>query len=306
MPKTSDKRNLANREKLIGMKIKASNGQMMICTDYNGVYDMTVKFEDGTVVEHVYKCSFLRGNVKNPNKPCRNNNVVRHSVARDRYIGMKVLAKNGMEMECIDYLDYSNITVRFDNGMLRTNVGVTEFLQGLVRENKHQRYVGTKVTSKNDGQVMECIEYFSNTNITVRFEDGTIVYNKPVSSFLKGTIKNPNVPRKSKFKEDHKGEESITSQGYRVTIIEYNNSSDMTVQFTDGFMKKASLASFKSGSIGYPLSQDLKRPFAYNGYTAQFVFKDCNHAYYACSCPKCGFDEILTASEMLIKHECNS
>ena len=305
MPKTCDRRNIENKKKFIGMCVVASNGQQMRCIDYKGVYDLTVQFEDGYVANHVYKCSFVRGTVKNPNKPCRNNNIAKARIAREKYIGMQVKATNGMNMTCVDYVDSHNITVKFDNGMTRTNVGVNEFLQGLVRENKVQRYVGMQTTSKNNGQMMECVEYFSSTNVTVKFDDGTIVYNKPISSFLNGTIKNPNVRRISKFKEDHTGETNITRQGYFVTVVEYKDAEDLTVQFNDGMTKKTTLAAFKRGAIGYPLSQDLKRPFRYNDYLAQFVFKNTDHAYYACKCTKCGFDDILSAKEMLEQHVCD-
>lgn len=305
MPKTRDSKNIASRNKFIGMTVIASNGQQMECIDYKNVYDITVRFEDGTIIDHAYKSSFLKGHIKNPNKPCRNNNIAKARIARSKYIGMKVKAKSGLMMECIDYVDSRNITVRFDNGMTRSNIGVTEFLQGQVRENKSQKYVGMTAVSRNNGQLMKCTQYFGNRNITVEFDDGTVVYNKAIASFLKGTIRNPNVLRINKFREDHTGDINHTRQGYLVTVTEYKDAGNMTVEFKDGLTKKTTLAAFKDGAIAYPLSQDMKRPFAYGRYISQFVFKDENHAYYACKCPKCGFDQILSAKEMINEHICD-
>ena len=278
MGKTKDRRNLETKKKMLGMTVKASNGQVMECIDYVNSSDLTVRFEDGTVIEHVYKCSFLKGTVKNPNQPCRNNNLKKSQIARDKYVGMKIQAKNGMLMECTEYFDAGNITVQFENGSVRTNVGVTEFLQGLVRENKQQKYVGMKVKAFN-GQMMECVAYNGSRDLTIKFEDGTVVEHKTVAMFLHGTVKNPNVPRVSKLKEDHTGEQNYTNQGYLITIAEYKDSSDVTVKFGDGLTKKTNLASFRNGGVAYPLSQDLKRSFVQGTYLAQFVFKDVNHAY---------------------------
>lgn len=42
------------------------------------------------------------------------------------------------------------------------------------------------------GQKMKIIEYYNSSNITVEFEDGTIIKNKQYSNFKSGNIKNPN------------------------------------------------------------------------------------------------------------------
>ena len=43
-----------------------TNGEEMKIIRYGGVNDIDIQFEDGTIVEHRYYCSFLKGNIKNP------------------------------------------------------------------------------------------------------------------------------------------------------------------------------------------------------------------------------------------------
>jgi len=43
----------------------------------------------------------------------------------------------------------------------------------------------------NEGYKIEIVEYSGNRNSTVRFEDGTLVYNKEYADILKGKVKNP-------------------------------------------------------------------------------------------------------------------
>jgi hypothetical protein len=53
----------------IGEKSIASNGQTMTIIDYRNSRDVDIRFEDGTVVQHKLYQSFLKGYIRNPNKP---------------------------------------------------------------------------------------------------------------------------------------------------------------------------------------------------------------------------------------------
>ena len=53
------------------------------------------------------------------------------------------------------------------------------------------KYVGlVRVSLK--GQKMEIVEYFRYSDITVKFEDGTLVYHTTMPNFKTGKIANPN------------------------------------------------------------------------------------------------------------------
>ena len=362
MPKTTDKRQLESKTKFTGMKIKARNGQMMKCIEYINSKNLTVRFEDGTIRYNVYRCSFLKGSVQNPNCLCTNTNKTKIEQAKKKYIGMKVRAKNGMMMECIDYADANNITIRFENGDIRTNIGCTEFKTGQVREDKKRKYIGIKVRAKN-GQIMECIDYIKSNNITVKFEDNTVVYNLQVKPFLEGNVRNPNRPHPLIKRNERLNKQFTLKNGETVRVIEYETYKNVTVESSDGSISKTTWYNLTHGTVAgatYPsrknhfgekysspygiyceitglteqsyeltwedgykstselksiqnktarhpaLKKDKKIAFPYRGYICRFVFDNGSGYYYACSCPKCGFDQILSAKEMLKLHKCKN
>lgn len=109
-------------------------------------------------------------------------------------------------------------------------------------------YVGlVGVSSK--GQKMEIVEYFRYYDITVKFEDGTLVYHTSMTNFKTGKIANPNF-----WRNYYVGMTTTSKFGLKMTIIEYYSSENITVQFEDGYIaKNAKLRNFKSGNcLGHP------------------------------------------------------
>lgn len=110
-----------------------------------------------------------------------------------------------------------------------------------------KRYVGeTSISSK--GEKMTLIEYNCNTNITVQFEDGTIVKKKSYQNFLNGTIRNPHYN-----KTTHIGETVTNNQNCEMTVIEYRGINDIDIQFSDNtIVKRKTYHAFIKGSIKNP------------------------------------------------------
>lgn len=109
-------------------------------------------------------------------------------------------------------------------------------------KNKKSR-VGEKYAS-NKGGIAEIIEYYSSTNCTVRFEDGTIVKNKRFSDIVKGEVRNKNKRLCEKF---------ITNEGYEVEIIEYFGVLNCTIKFDNGYVQYCkNYEAIKHGSIKNP------------------------------------------------------
>lgn len=131
-------------------------------------------------------------------------------------------------------------------------------------EKNKKKWIGQKNMS-TQGQTMEIIEYFNNKNITVKIiEDGTIIKNKRLDHFLNGNIENPNFV-KGKIKKNNLekfiGMTNIADCGMEMTIIAYDTSRHVIVQFKDGTIKKTDLSHFKAGRVGNPniSRQDIKR-----------------------------------------------
>lgn len=106
----------------------------------------------------------------------------------------------------------------------------------------------------NQGCLMTCIEYQDSHNITVKFEDeyGAIVKSK-WRLFDNGSIDNPN------YNILKIGEENYNKQGCLMRIVEYNNTSSLTIEFQDEFKfrKKTTYTLFKSGSILNPFHKSV-------------------------------------------------
>ena len=51
----------------LGTTLVMKNGQKATCIEYNSAKDITIQFEDGYIVEHVYWVNFRRCLIKNPN-----------------------------------------------------------------------------------------------------------------------------------------------------------------------------------------------------------------------------------------------
>ena len=97
------------------------------------------------------------------------------------------------------------------------------------------------------GQKMTIIEYVNSVNLSVEFEDGTIVKNKTYSAFKRGKIGNPN------YFQTYVGKENISVLGQKMKIIKYRTNKDVDIEFEDGtIVKHKNYGSFKTGEIKNP------------------------------------------------------
>ena len=105
-----------------------------------------------------------------------------------------------------------------------------------------------------NGQTMKIIEYIDNKNITVEYEDGTIVKNKQLVNFKNGTIRNPNKPLLNTKKAQKRiGENVKANNGQYMTIVEYKDKNHIDVIFEDGtIVQNKTYNNFKNGLIKNP------------------------------------------------------
>lgn len=250
-----------NFEDYIGRQVKASNGQIMTIIDYHNAHDITVQFEDGTIVTKKSLSNFIRGRIANPN----------YKVS---HLGEYIESKYGMKLTIICYRSAGDMDVRFEDGYTVEHVSYSQFLndrilnknlastpsQSRIVKLKNER-LGQTSLAKN-GQKMTLIEYKSSSDITVQFEDGTIVTGKDYPSFLQGNIRNP--IKFSRAKENNPkwrsrlGEERISSCGQIMRIIDYRDSTDIDVQFEDGtIVKNKQYNNFVTGKIMNPTVSNI-------------------------------------------------
>jgi DNA-directed RNA polymerase subunit RPC12/RpoP len=148
--------------------------------------------------------------------------------------------------------------------------------------------------NNRQGLLMTIIVYRNSKDIDVQFEDGTIVEHKDYRNFKNGGIRNPNY---------RIGESIINKQGLKMTIIEYINCRDITVQFEDGtIVEHKAYTDFQNGSI--------KHLFPYQLPDTNIILENVSYVYkdqvnYLYKCTKCGMQEIDTLENINIhsKHK---
>lgn len=224
-----------------------NNGQKAEVIEYINSNNMTIRFEDETVVRNVKKAHFDNGKVSNP----------KFNSHADTKIGEVRLMRNGMIAEIIDYIDYNNITVKFEDNSIVYNRRYAHFLAGRI-SNRSKDYSGHKVSCKDETRVMncglkaKCIEYKDANHITLQFEDGEVVTNKTKSAFYSGAILHPKI-NKSYYCNKATEYMDMRKQmncGEFCTIVDYKSVDNITVKFDSGeIVYNRTMNQFKLGAI---------------------------------------------------------
>lgn len=125
----------------------------------------------------------VRGNSSDVCRKCNGAKV--RTVYRQKYVGMKVLQKNGLLAECVDYISSRDTVVKVGEQTL--HVCVKQFLDGTIgRRALIQSRVGVK-SVQNFGRTAVVEEYIDNVNTKVLFENGVRLTVK-WRDFYAGTI----------------------------------------------------------------------------------------------------------------------
>ena len=101
-----------------------NNGLKATIIAYRKHIDMDVRFEDGSVTEHIEYRNFMEGRVARPQDSRRNKRKLR--------IGEKKMMKCGLEAEIVAYRISEDMDVRFPDGVVVKNVQYANFKRGMV------------------------------------------------------------------------------------------------------------------------------------------------------------------------------
>ena len=167
------------------------------------------------------------------------------------YIGETRIMNNGLKATIIAKRSYRDIDVQFEDGTIVKNRTYINFKNGRISNSVKRtkipigQYVGrTKVM--NNGLKAMVIEEESGKNLTIQFEDGTIVYNKTRTNFDRGNVRNPNIT------SDKIQKINRMRNGLKASIICDRGCGDIDVQFEDGYVvEHKARSSFKRRTIKY-------------------------------------------------------
>lgn len=233
------------RNDRIGTTVKATNGMMMTIIGYARHDQMTVQFEDGTIVDGIEYRWFMKGMVAHPkDKP-------------GGRVGETKVSKWGEKMTIIEWEDYRHIKIQFDNGdVIETTAHIFDqngIQSPTYKQQRYQYRVGE--TRKNTkGQTMLVIAYRNHHDIDVQFDTGEIREHVSYSSFCDGKLSiSPQHRHKPYTADEVLGTTNKAKNGQLMTVTAFRTSIDMDVTFEDGtVVSGVRYGNFSTGRIKNP------------------------------------------------------
>ena len=230
-----------------------SDGLKMICIAYRLANDIDIQFEDGTILTHKDYHAFKNGKYKNPNysKPKQ----IKIAKPKFTHKGESIIAKNGMRMTIIEYRSSKDLDVQFEDGTIVRNKRYQHFKNG---EINNPNLTGTIFTNKQkssrvgetiivDGVEIKIVVYRNRKDIDIQLPNGTILAHRKYEKFKAGKIDISDY-----IKEIRIGETNTNNEGLNMTIVRFQNNSDIDVQFDDGTIITTYYKGFLDGTIKYP------------------------------------------------------
>lgn len=282
----------------VGEIRESKYNQTMEIIEYKSATDIKVRFGDGTIVETKYHL-FKQGDVYNP------------SLKLDRTGEYKVMAC-GIGATVIRYAECDDIDVKFDNGFILNSVSYTRFKNGLLIPSNadsrlyrsYNRYINA-VNRATNGQEMTVVDFISCDNVTVKFEDGTIVKGISINRFLSGSVKNPNYTTIKSRQDQLVGKINRATNGLDMKIIKVDDRHHIDIEFEDGYIAyNKTYSAFKNGIIrNINIGKGGKGNIGTFKVSKLAFRTEDKNVFYECRCIKCGHEGIMTPQEML-KHNC--
>lgn len=176
----------------IGETVTAKNGLKATIRKYNSNKDITIQFEDGTIVNGIQYGNFVKGMIGNPKLRELKRDLDKHRIER---IGETNINKQGLLMTIVEYRTSRDIDIKLETGEVLKHREYKKFKTGSIKRcdystKKQDNRLGETVVN-NKGILLEIIDYKNAKNITVRFEDGSIKSGVEYQKFKEGSIMHP-------------------------------------------------------------------------------------------------------------------
>lgn len=220
-----------------GEKSVMRNGQTAEIIRYGGALDIDVRFEDGTVREHMPYQMFRDKKIPNPNLKHKDPRI---EEAEKKYVGQKKITKSGLKAVITEYRTNEDITVNFSNGQsIRTSVKT--FAGESFDCPVGLRRLGE--TETKDGITKTIVGYRSIYDIDIRYGNGFVLEHTTYTMF-----KSADIPVQA-----HIGEKATASNGQEMELVNAYTYHDVNIRFSDGtLIEHKAYCDFKEGRIGNP------------------------------------------------------
>lgn len=202
----------------IGQKKIMNNGQEATIIKMDDYRHITVQFDNGICTDASID-RFKDGTIAIPRQ-------IRH-------IGETVMQKNGHMATLTQYIDKNNITIRFDNGIVRKHAAYASFKNGIcgfyedhfMKDNR----VGQSFLQKN-GHTLTITDYTSATDITGVFDTGEIRHHVSFHDIVNGTVL---LKPRDIWKEEYLNATFLMQCGLHITVLSIEDYEHVNVRFDE-------------------------------------------------------------------------
>ena len=130
------KRELSNSLTIGETKTMSCGMSATVLAD-NGYNKVTIQFEDGTIVENCYRKQFRAGKIRNPSL----RQEPKKPMATKTYVGETAVMHCGLQATVIEDFGYNDITVQFEDGLVKNIAAVTSFAKATLDIKYNQIHV---------------------------------------------------------------------------------------------------------------------------------------------------------------------
>lgn len=252
---------VAAKEAMEGKVFTTNQGFKVKVIEYVNSHHVLVRFLDDGSEKYAYAGDIRRGEVSHPSYG---------RMRKAERIGESYIQKNGLRLTIVGSGKVSSCRAAFDDGV-EIEAKYSSIVNGTVRHPKEnealkiESRIGETSVAAN-GQKMTIIAATDKRNVTVRFEDGTIVDRRSYQMFKEGHIENPNRTCRMIEWEKQIGKEIRSKNGLFMKVLrdseeQANGTHSFDLESADGFIiRNQSSCDVKKGEVCHPAFSIQKTP----------------------------------------------
>lgn len=261
-PNVGNIRKNKNKINRVGMKRTATNGQLMTIINYEGVHNIDVQFEDGTIVTGKNYINFIRGTISNPNCKIIGASIGEYAMlfylkeyGYHKYKAgtLKNIGFGNFELDC--YNEYEKIAIEYDGPLhsrrydkdyeknkicQKNGIKIIRFRDTSLKPlpNSYKEYVipANGLSIEYENKLKECLSDL-NIKIDINFtRDRDAIYRLYNTEY-----------------KNYLGKENISKCNEKMKVIAYRGYDDIDIEFEDGtVVYNRSYKEFKNGNVENP------------------------------------------------------
>ena len=286
----------------LGETRKNNQGLSMTIIAYENSHNMTVKFEDNTILYKKYYGDFKKGMITNPNYESLRIRKKKEEAKNRRAKIKESITINGVEYK-IKPIDNKFYLLKYPDGTTRTiDINSLEkYISGelelpksknvSVKEDffyRRNNRIGEK-QENIDGDICEIVEYKSDRNITVLINNSYKV-SGTYYSFVTGKLRLPEKRgsvydiKESQAYKKYVGKTVVLDNGLTCKCIDNKDYNNITVVLSDNSELVISTTEFNRKHIR---KKRLRPDFSGKTYNSWCIVKKIDATMYECKCLGC-------------------